>query len=105
MFEFVLVEEIAELFVVLYFDVMLVVDLSAKLEFLLEGVLQGFPFRVDGAHEIIELLYLIFSEMIDVEFTDLLLDPNQSLHSVSDFGSEPKLLLLLVLELPNESCF
>jgi hypothetical protein len=105
MLEFVLVEEIAELLVVLYFDAMLVVDLSTKLEFLLEGVFQGLPFRVDGAHEVVELLHLIFLEVIDVEFTDLLLNPNESLHSVSDLGSEPELLLLLVLELPNECCF
>ena len=105
MLEFVLVEEIAKLLVVLYFDAMLVVDLSTKLEFLLEGVFQGFPFRVDGAHEVVELLYLIFLEVVDVEFTDLLLDPNEPLHSVSDFGSKPELLLLFVLELPNECCF
>ena len=104
-FEFVLVKEITKLLVVFYFDAMLVVDLSTKLEFLLKGVFQGFPFRVDGAHEVVELLYLIFLEMIDVKFTDLLLNSNESLHSVSDFGGEPELLLLLVLELSNESCF
>lgn len=105
MFEFILVKEITKLLVVLNFDVVLVVDLSTKLEFLLKRVFQGFPFRVDGTHEVVELLNLIFLEVIDVKFTDLLLNSNKSLHPVSDFGSEPELLLLLVLELLNESCF